>query len=370
VNGPAEVTAAQARAFLLRAHRIGAGFGDVGSAIAHLGYVQIDPINVCGRMHDHILRVRVGGYREGGLFAHLHGSGRVLGPRERTAFEHHHPDAAILAAFPAEAWPHLLASMRRRSRKPGAWSGRLTPREKEMAGRVLERIAGEGALASDAFADGRKGRRVWGAATLGKATMQKLFFHGRLLISGRDRNRRVYDLPERVLPKALLAKPEPSAEETERWLAALRLTQHRLVALSRTELELLGDRVHPVRLEGGPVLHCLREDAPLLGEESGAPQEKKVHLLAPLDPLIYDRPLTRRIWAFDYTWEAYTPPGKRRRGYYALPVLSGTEIVGHCDLKADREAGRLRVVSRKVGRGHGAAGAVRELSLFLGLRAR
>jgi hypothetical protein len=91
--------------------------------------------------------------------------------------------------------------------------------------------------------------------------------------------------------------------------------------------------------------------------------------LAPLDPLIYDRRVTARLWGFDYTWEVYTPPAKRVRGYYALPVLAGTEIVGHVDPKADRAAGRLRVVSRRLRRGHRVATAVTELAGFLGLRA-
>ena len=322
-------------------------------------------------MHDHILRARVAGYREGGLFLHLHGEGRALGPQERTAFEHHHPDAGILAAFPLEAWPHLQAAMLRRSRKASAWSGRLTPREREMSSRILERIAAEGPLASDAFADGRKGRKVWGAATLGKATMQKLFFHGRLLISGRDRNRRIYDLPGRVLPPAVLAAARATVEETDRWLAALRVRQHRLVSLSKAEASLVGDLVEPVRLEGGPVLHVLEADTALLdeaGDEGAAGSE--VHLLAPLDPIIYDRAMTRRVWDFDYIWEAYTPQRLRKRGYYALPILSAGEIVGHADLKADRARGRLAVVSRKARRGHPTSGALRGLALFLGLKAR
>jgi hypothetical protein len=76
----------------------------------------------------------------------------------------------------------------------------------------------------------------------------------------------------------------------------------------------------------------------------------------------------RQVWQFDYTWEAYVPPAKRKRGHYALPVLSGAEIVGHLDLKADRGRRRLAVVSRGVRRGHRTAGAVRDLALFLGLR--
>jgi uncharacterized protein YcaQ len=87
-----------------------------------------------------------------------------------------------------------------------------------------------------------------------------------------------------------------------------------------------------------------------------------------LDPLIYDRRLTQRLWDFDYTWEVYTPAHKRTRGYYALPVLAGDQLVGHVDPKADRPRRRLIVVSRRLRRGHQAAAAVRELAQFLGLR--
>jgi hypothetical protein len=84
--------------------------------------------------------------------------------------------------------------------------------------------------------------------------------------------------------------------------------------------------------------------------------------------LIYDRRLTRQLWGYDYTWEVYTPPAKRLRGYYALPVLAGLELVGHIDPKADRERKKLVVVSRSVRRGHRATPAVRELAGFLGLK--
>ena len=78
--------------------------------------------------------------------------------------------------------------------------------------------------------------------------------------------------------------------------------------------------------------------------------------------------VTSAHWKFDYTWEAYVPPHKRRRGYYALPVLAGTEIVGHVDPKADRPARKLRIMARAVKRGHRVAGAVRALAQWLGLK--
>ncbi len=370
-----------------RALLLDAPVTDIDAALTHHGYIQIDPINVCGRMHDLILRNRVTGYREGGLMRHLHGKSKPLPASKRTAFEHHLPDTQVLVAFPVSAWPHLLAAMRARTRRPGAWSGRLTPRERELSTRILGELAARGPLSSEHIDDDRRGRRAWGAATLAKATLQKLFFHGRVLIAQRDHNRRLYDLPERVLPARILALPEPTAAETARWSVLLKLRQRRLTLLKRAELALVTDTVQPVSLGQGPTLYCLTSDLPQLVSasdqskfepalrslgEGGNPKSKMSGasslLLAPLDPLIYDRTVCRHLWDFDYTWEVYTPPHKRQRGYYALPILAGHELVGHVDPKADRHARKLRVISRSVRRGHLTAPAVRELAQFLSLR--
>ncbi len=369
MNKPRKVSSAEARRFLRRAHLLDAPAPGVGEVIAHHGYIQIDPINICGRMHDHILRNRVVGYREGGLMRHLHEdkSGGRLAAEERTAFEHHLPSKGILVALPLDAWPHLRAGMLARARKASSWSGRLTAREREFEKRIFDALATAGPVGPEEFADDRRARRVWGSATLAKSTLQKLFFHGRLLIAARQSNRRLYDLPERVLPAAVLASGEPAAEETARWGAITRLRQHRLVALKRSELALAEDLVQPVAIDGCPLLYCFSADLPLFEEGAGPDSDPRAMLLAPLDPMIYDRRVTRHIWDFDYTWEVYVPEPKRKRGYYALPILAGRELVGHVDLKADREGRRLGVVSRKVSGRHVTAPAVKSLARFLGL---
>lgn len=262
--------------------------------------------------------------------------------------------------------------MRRRTRRNGAWSGRLSPRQRELAASLLAEIAARGPLSSEDFADTGRARSVWGSATQAKATLQKLFFHGRLLISHRTgANRRYYNLPERILPASALARPEPARHETSRWETLLKLRQRRLVILKRAELPLVEDLVQPIAVDGCPPLHCLRSDLPLLDQaansKSAIPHSQAL-LLAPLDPLLYDRRLTRTLWRFDYTWEAYTPPAKRIRGHYALPILAGLELVGYVDPKADRSAGRLRIVSRSVRRSHKLAPAVKQLAAFLGLK--
>ncbi len=361
------LTRPDARRLLLGAHLLGGRAAGVQEVLEHHGYVQIDPINVCGRMHDHILRNRVAGYAEGGLSAHLHGDdpARPKAAGLRTAFEHHLPSTNNLVALPLGAWRHLPASMRERTRHQGRWMGRLTPRERDLAARILDLLGERGPLGPEALGDERKGRSVWGSATLAKATLQKLFFHGRVLIAARQSNRRLYDLPERVIPRSVLDCAESAADDTDRWLALLRLRQHRIARLSKAEQALVGDGAVELEVEGCPLLHGLEEDLALLDTRPTAPVEAL--LLAPLDPMIYRRDLTRSLWDFDYTWEVYTPEAKRKRGYYALPLLSGGELVGHVDLWADRARGRLEVRSRSVRRGHLSSPAVRALGGFLGL---
>ncbi|MDB6169399.1 MAG: hypothetical protein JWM88_2263 [Verrucomicrobia bacterium] len=373
---PAPITVAprHARGFMRRALRLDEFVPSISAALEHHGYIQIDPINISGRMHDLILRNRVAGYREGDLMRHLHGPETSPPGAKRIAFEHHLPESHVLVAFPLEAWPHLLTAMQGRTRRAGAWSGRLTPRERELAPHLIAELTARGPLGSEDLHDGRRSRRVWGSMTLAKSTLQKLFFHGRLLIAGRSHNRRLYHLPERVLPAGVLSLPAAAAAETARWLTLLKLRQRRLVTLKKTEIPLVADAIQPVAVENCPTLYCLRDDVPALLAAAETPtaaaraSAASVKLLAPLDPLIYDRTVTRRLWDYDYTWEAYTPAHKRVRGYYALPVLSGTELVGHVDPKADRERRKLIVVSRRVRRGHPVAPALQQLALFLGLQ--
>ena len=370
MSSPLTLSRADARRFHRRAVLLDGPRPTVAAALDHLAWIQIDPINVCGRMQDLILRNRVAGYREGDLMRHLHGGDTVLSAEQRTAFEHHHPGSHILVAFSCSAWPYLHAEMDARSRRTGAWSGRLTPREKQLSQHILKEIETRGPLSSDAIDDDRVARKVWGQASLAKATLQKLFFHGRVLIAARKGSRRFYDLPERVMPASWRTAPRPNGAEIERWLAVNRLRQHRLVCLRRTELSRVADLVQSIRIEGAPLLHCLKEDLPLLDqpELTSEEAERSPLLLAPLDPLIYDRRITSTLWDFHYRWEVYTPAHRRVRGYYALPVLADVDLVGHADLKSDRRRDRLVMMSCRVRRGVKAAPAFRTLAQFLGLK--
>jgi hypothetical protein len=181
----------------------------------------------------------------------------------------------------------------------------------------------------------------------------------------------VYDLAERVLPRSVLTAPLPDDDEVRRWEILLRLRQRRLVALKRGEHPYVEADTVALHIDDGPTLYALREDLALIDATARDDEARRdVVLLAPLDPLVYDRKVTAALWDFNYIWEVYTPPAKRVRGYYALPVLSGTQLVGHVDPKADRPQQRLRVVTRSVRRGHNTTAAVHALAAWLGLKAR
>lgn len=362
------ISSLSARRFVRLATGLDAPFAGIGAALDHLGFVQIDPINVCGRMQDHILRHRVAGYREGDLSACLQS------PSECFAFEHHLPDSSNLAALPLDAWPHLQRSMQVRARSDSSWSGKLTSAEKKLATKLLVRMAAEGPLCSQDILSERKAKaHAWDSTTIAKSTLQKLFFHGRVLIARRESNRRYYDLPEHVLPQSILNAPMPTAAETCHWLSILKLRQRRLAVLKAAELRAIADEVMPIAVEDAPVsrLHLLRSDIELLDRVAGAAEPPpEPLLLAPLDPIIYDRRVAEGLWSFDYRWEVYVPPHRRVRGYYALPLLLGSRFIGHADVKADRSAGLVHVVSYESTSAAHLRTAVKSLAGFLRLTAK
>jgi hypothetical protein len=185
--------------------------------------------------------------------------------------------------------------------------------------------------------------------------LERLWHQGKLTVHRRENFERYFDRTERLLPDAHARHHAgdadallPAEDEERAYLTRKRLRARRLFRAGREDVAALGKgELVAVTVEGSlRSWQVLVEDADTLaGAESLTVDDEAVNLLAPLDPLVYDRERTRAVFGFDYTWEVYTPQAKRRCGYYVLPVLRGDRLIGRVDPKLDRKTGTLTLAS-------------------------
>jgi hypothetical protein len=217
---------------------------------------------------------------------------------------------------------------------------------------VLEEVTKRGPLRPGDLANHSKASRgPWWDWSDAKLALEALFFTGRLTVAERVNFIRYYDLAERVLPPEVVAA-EVDEETARRQLVKQAVRHHGIGSVadirdyyrmgSQGSAQLLTalaneGEVEEVDVAGwkGPVYM-----------DPGARMPRSVEglsVLCPFDPLIWFRPRTERLFDFHYRIEIYTPPPKRVFGYYVFPILLDGELVGRVDLKADRQAGLLRV---------------------------
>ena len=349
------LSAAQARRIALAAQGFGAArpggllhAGHVKRAVDRLGLLQIDSVNVLTRAHYLPLFSRLGNYASDHL-------DRIAWGRkgQRGLFEFWAHEASLL---PLGAHPLFRWRMQRARENAGDGKGKLHLFRREKAryiDAVLREIADRGPLAASELSNGGERRGAWWGWNDGKLALEWLFFAGLVTTATRRGTfERVYDLTERVVPAAVLALPTPSAEEAQR-----ELLRRSAAALGvATEFDLrdyfrLGVADTKARLaelvEAGDLLPVEVEgwDRPAWLHPA-ARQPRKIEaraLLAPFDPLIWERDRTHRIWNFFYRIGIYTPVAKRTHGYYVLPFLLGERLVARVDLKSDRASSALLV---------------------------
>jgi uncharacterized protein YcaQ len=324
--------------------------------IQRLGFVQIDSIICLERAHHLTLRTRLSGYRPTHLDTLL---------ERRLLFEHWTHDASVIPVQWLSHWPHRFKRDRKRILLNAWWAERIGGNGARLCRSVKARIRREGPLRSADFEHQPDNTGSWWGWKPAKAALEYLWRCGELAVSKRDPSsfQKWYDLQERVLGsvhastatahvdwacgEALDRLGTATAAEVAGFFSAVPLATARAWcakglangSLIEVDVERL-DAPRPVRCVARPNLAQAAKRASTCNAIDG---RDSIRLLCPFDPVIRDRKRLKRLFNFDYRFEAFVPAAKRVFGYYVLPMLEGDRLIGRVDLKTDRQEDVLRV---------------------------
>lgn len=319
---------------------------DLARLVQNLGVLQIDSVNVLARAHTLPGFSRLGNYATSDLHALAYDGSR------RKLFEYWGHEASLL---PVELQPLFRWRMARAALGQGLYSGlaRFGREQTTLIETVRREIQNRGPLSASELSHDHKGEGGWWGWSHGKTAVEWLFWAGELTTATR-RNafERVYDLTERALPKAIIETPTPAEADAQRQL--LRISAKALgVATERClrdyfRLDVADTKPRLAELvESGELVPVIIESwakPAYLWHEARIPRRIEARaLLAPFDPLIWQRERAESLFGARIRLEIYIPADQRVHGYYVLPFLLGERIVARLDLKADRQACVLRV---------------------------
>ena len=348
---PLHLSLSEARCLALAAQGFATGSAAakparVKALTERLGVLQIDSVNALVRSHYLPLFSRLGNYPMDWLDQQAWGSGR-----QRSLFEYWGHEASLL---PMQLYPLLRWRMRRAAAGQGIYRqlAEFGRQQQPLIRQVLQTVREHGALGAGSLGKRAQKAGPWWDWSAEKHALEWLFAAGEVTVASRRGFERLYDLPDRVLPGAILNQPEPDEPAAQRQLLlhaarALGLaTEQDLrdyfrmdTADTRLRLAELSEsgELQAVQVEGW------RHSAWCPGELKVPRGLKPTALLSPFDSLIWARERTERLFGFRYRLELYTPAAKRVYGYYVLPFLYAGQLVGRVDLRAERAHGRLAV---------------------------
>jgi uncharacterized protein len=322
-----------------------ANWPKIAKAVDALHLLQIDSVNVLVRSHYLPLYARLGHYDMAAL------DKRSFDNDHRHFFECWAHEASLV---PLTLHPLMRWRMARARNGDGQYKGMDSFGRENRAylKSTLAFIQKNGPTRVRDIPGGGKSDGAWWGWSKGKLALETLFDQGLLTTATRQGFERIYDLPERVIPVAVLNLPTPNEAEA---LSMLVAKSAEALGIA-TELDLRDYFRLPVAAFKSALAETLEAGTLRAVTVEGWKQQAYIHhavrlpnaagataLLSPFDPLVWNRPRAERLFNFHYRIELYTPEAKRKFGYYVLPFLHGDKIAGRLCLKADRENSTLKV---------------------------
>ncbi len=307
--------------------------------LAKTGLVQLDSVNVLARAHYVPFFSRLGAYSRSHLDRWLWES--------REMFEYWGHERSLIPIQRRPLFVHRMLNTERR------WIESVNREHPQYVQQVLGEVREKGPLrAADLKRPGRSHGKWWGRP-VGKRALEYLFYVGAITVAYRRDFRIWYDLPQRVHPSPLLARPSVEAREAHRRLIRLAVAHCGVATASdladyyrlgvRSARQALRDlvrsgEIRQVEVEGWA-------EPAYVDPEAVIPRRINTKaILSPFDPLVWHRPRLQRLFGFHYRIEIYVPRAQRVHGYYVLPFLMGDQMAARVDLKLDRRERTLLVL--------------------------
>jgi uncharacterized protein YcaQ len=349
-----ELTNKQARKFLLLKQGLTGAykfFSEEGICdyVKQAGCIQFDPIDICGKNAELVLQSRIKDFSKEMLYELLY--------TERKLIDYFDKNMSILSI---EDWKYFS-----RKREYFKHHGRSKEEVNAVMNEIKAIIKERGFASSKDINLNKKVDWYWSSSSLSRAALETLYFQGELILHHKKGTIKYYALSEEHIPKELLNAKEPHQTEEEylewsilRRIGAVGILWNKpsdawlgisgLKAANRNKIfnKLIKEgKIIEILIEGevNP-FYCLSEDEPLLnGVLSNDEFSSRTEFIAPLDNMLWDRKLIKRIFNFDYKWEIYTPIEERKYGYYVLPILSGDSFIGRIEMVNDKKSKQLVV---------------------------
>jgi uncharacterized protein YcaQ len=314
--------------------------GGVTGVLRRVSAVQLDTISVLARSHELVAYARLGPVGRDAV------EQAYWPARKPTTFEYWAHAACIL---PIADWPYYAW----RRRAIAARGQRWHKVSEDTCQLVLARLRDEGPLTATQLGGAKAGGPWWDWSEV-KIAAEWLLDTGRAVCVRRTGWRRIYDLPERVIPKDLLDHAPTDAECLSYLVATVsralgvathadfleyqRLNGYGLSLRSGAALDAAAAAAGlvPVTVPGpkrpGP---AWADPAALDWLNAGGRGTHRTTLVSPFDSLIWDRKRTLRMFGYRHLFEPYVPKDKRERGYFTMPLLAGGKIMGWVDPARD-----------------------------------
>ncbi len=317
--------------------------------IKQAGCIQFDPIDVCGKNPELVLQSRIEGFSKDMLYKLLYIDRKLIDYFDKN-----------MAIFSIEDWKYFS-----RLRAEIEQNGRSKDEVNAVKDEIKLIIKEKGFASSKDINFNKQVDWSWNPTSLSRAALETMYFRGELIIHHKKGTNKYYALADEYIPSKILNADDPcvTLEEYLEWRIQRRIGAVGMLwnkpsdawlcihELKRNKRKYIFEKL----MEEGKLIeilienisepfYCLSEDEPLIHNVLLNNSFKgRTEFIAPLDNILWDRKLIKKIFNFEYKWEIYTPVTERKYGYYVLPVLSGENFIGRIEIVNDKKSKQLLV---------------------------